>query len=124
MINTERDDAVIPVEAESAPSRIATPSVVDHYADILRALPRRKRAGLIGQISRGFYDGWRPSRREVADLVAVELNLLSIDAFEQRQRQRRLGREPLEDFIPAVVSRGRPTGPSAQEILRSPPNPG
>ena len=80
------------------------PNVADRYADLLRALPRGKRAGLIGRISQGFYDGWHPSRTEVADLVAVELGLLTIDEGIERQRQRRIGREPAKNLIPVVVA--------------------
>lgn len=82
-------------------------SVADKYADLLRVLPRAKRVGLIGRISQGFYDDWRPTRREVADLVAVELRLLGIDEYLERQRQRRCGHEPAKDFIAVVLAHGR-----------------
>jgi len=36
-------------------------------------LSARRRRGLIARLSVGYYDGWRPSRAEVAELVAQEL---------------------------------------------------
>jgi hypothetical protein len=83
------------------------PNVADHYADLLRTVPRHKRAGLIGRLSQGFYDDWRPSRREVADLLAVDLGLLTVDEYLERQRQRRCGQEPVKDFISIVLAHRR-----------------
>jgi len=44
---------------------------------------------MIAQLSVGFYEGWRPSRAEVADLIAVDLGLTTVDEAEDRVRQRR-----------------------------------
>ena len=107
---TKADDAVFGRTAAGSVStsqRGDPPNVADRYADLLRAMPRAKRLGLISRISQGFYDDWRPSRHEIADLVAVELRLLTVDDCLERQRQRRLGREPAEDFIPIVLAQGR-----------------
>jgi len=40
---------------------------------LLAPLSIRRRRGLIARLSVGYYEGWRPSRAEVADLVAQEL---------------------------------------------------
>ena len=91
-------------DASDASDRFSRlPNVADRYADLLKNLPKKKREGFIGRISQGFYDGWRPSRREVADLVAVELRLLTVDDCMNRQRQWRLGREPEPNFISLVT---------------------
>jgi hypothetical protein len=45
---------------------------------------------MILRLTFGFYDGWRPSRAEMADLVAVELGALTTDEASRRQRQRTL----------------------------------
>lgn len=50
-----------------------TPSIADRFADLLAPLSGRRRRGLIARISVGYYEGWRPSRAEVAELVAQEL---------------------------------------------------
>ena len=95
--------------AHNATDRSATPrpNIADRYADLLRPLPRSRRDGLIGRISRGFYDGWIPSRDEVADLVAVDLGILTIDECIERHRQRRLGTKPIKNYIPIVVDHQR-----------------
>lgn len=67
------------------------PSIIDDYADVLLALPPRRRRGLIAQLAVGFYEGWRPGRAEVIDLVAVELRILTIDECERRRRYRNNG---------------------------------
>jgi|GEM_PF-5657823 len=50
-----------------------TPSIADFYGDLLRPLTERQRKGLIARLSNGYYEGWRPSRREVALLVEQEM---------------------------------------------------
>jgi len=51
----------------------ATPNIADRFADLLAPLSPRRRRGLIARLSQGYYEGWRPSRAEVAALVAQEL---------------------------------------------------
>jgi hypothetical protein len=51
----------------------ATPNIADRFADLLAPLSTRRRRGLIARLSVGYYEGWRPSRAEVAELVAQEL---------------------------------------------------
>jgi hypothetical protein len=50
-----------------------TPNIADRFADLLAPLSVRRRRGLIARLSVGYYEGWRPSRAEVAELVAQEL---------------------------------------------------
>jgi len=50
-----------------------TPSIADFYADLLQPLNERQRKGLIAQLSVGYFEGWRPTRPEMAQLVAQEL---------------------------------------------------
>jgi hypothetical protein len=49
------------------------PSIADRFEDLLAPLSARRRRGLIARLSVGYYEGWRPSRAEVAELVAQEL---------------------------------------------------
>jgi len=53
--------------------RTSTPNIADRFADLLAPLSTRRRRGLIARLSVGYYEGWRPSRAEVAELVAQEL---------------------------------------------------
>jgi hypothetical protein len=50
-----------------------TPSIADFYADLLQPLTERQRKGLIARLSVGYFEGWRPTRPEMAQLVAQEL---------------------------------------------------
>ena len=45
---------------------------------------------MILRLTYGFYEGWRPSRQEMADLVAVELGILSTEEALRRQHHRNL----------------------------------
>jgi hypothetical protein len=94
---TQTPDAVqLDGAAGSSPSSLPRPplartlTVADEYADLLRPLNNRQRRAMMLRLTFGFYDGWRPSRAEMADLVAVELGTLSSDEASRRQRQRAL----------------------------------
>lgn len=52
--------------------RAPTPTIADSFADLLAHLNPRRRRGPIARLSRGYYEGWRPSRAEIAALVAEE----------------------------------------------------
>ena len=77
---------VVPEVSPSQPVR--TPTIADQYADLMRPLNDQQRRAMILRLTFGFYDGWRPSRNEMADLVAVELGTLSTEEAARRQRQR------------------------------------
>lgn len=66
----------------------ASPSIVDDVIDLLEPLPLGRRWGLIAYMSQRYYDGWRPDRDEIADLVAVELGRISFDDYLIRAAQR------------------------------------
>jgi hypothetical protein len=52
-----------------------SPNIADRYAVVLRALSPRQRQGVIAALSVGFYDGWRPTREELAAYVAAEFGV-------------------------------------------------
>jgi len=60
-------------EPSGYPRMGSTPNIADRFADLLAPLSGRRRRGLIARLSVGYYEGWRPSRAEVAELVAQEL---------------------------------------------------
>lgn len=68
--------------------QLSTKNIADSFADLLKPLSRQRRRGIIAQLSVGFYEGWRPTREEIAELVAVELGTLSVDDHLERQRCR------------------------------------
>lgn len=81
------------------------PSIADGLDDVFDRLDPRKRLGMIAWLSVGYYDGWRPGRQEIADLVAVELGLLTVDAFVHRKRRRRT--QPVADITPLITQQPR-----------------
>lgn len=59
------DDVGDPERRTAPPGNIADP-----HADLLSFLDEPQRKGMIALLAVGYYDGWRPSREEVADLVS------------------------------------------------------
>ena len=52
-----------------------TPTIVDQYSGLLDNLTPGQRRGLIAKLSVGYYDGWRPSRAELAQHIHDELGV-------------------------------------------------
>jgi hypothetical protein len=80
---------------------------------------------MIAWLSVGFYEGWRPKRAEVADLIAVELGALTVEEADERVRQRRRGAvvpDVSPDVFAYVVSRGSSI-PGGSRYQRDPGNP-
>ena len=71
--------------------RQRTPTIADRYADLLSTLSERQRRSIVLRLTVGFYEGWNPSRGEIADLVAEQLGWLTPEEALQRQRQRKAG---------------------------------
>jgi hypothetical protein len=92
---------------EAKPRR--TPNIADRYADLLATLSQQQRRAIIVQLTTGFYEGWHPSRSEIADLVAVELGLLTVEDSLQRQRLRNKGNLP-PDYTQLVLTRAQAKG--------------
>jgi len=61
------------------PGSIADPydDIADPYDDLLATLDDGRRWGLVHRLSVGYYEGWRPSREEVANIVARETGQIS-----------------------------------------------
>jgi hypothetical protein len=94
----------LPVSRRPPPT---PPSIVDGYADLLELLGPGRRRGLIAWLSVRYYDGYRPSRSEIADLIAVELGTLTVDESLARQRQRDRGDDRITDITPYIMERYR-----------------
>ena len=98
-VESRRDEVTKPTTTTTPPAQPAvdrrTPTIADQYSDLLGLLNARQRRAIVVQLSVGYYEGWRPTRSEIADLVAVELNLMTADECLQRQRLRNAGRRPL-----------------------------
>lgn len=82
-------------------------SIIDHYGDLLELLDTdRQRRGWIHRLVEGYYDGWRPTRNEVADLIAVDLGVITNEAATRRRNQRRTG-HPVAPIAPKLEQRAR-----------------
>ena len=79
-------------ERDHQPVR-AVRNIADPYLDLLAALGDAQRRGMVHRLSVGFYEGWSPTRAEVARLVDVELGRITEDEYllsghsEQRAQQ-------------------------------------
>jgi len=49
-----------------------TPNIADPYRDLLAPLDPNHRLSLIRRLAFGYYEGWRPSRKAMAALIASE----------------------------------------------------
>ena len=56
-----------PGPSGSVEARVA--NIADPYADLSAALDEPRRMGIVALLAVGYYDGWRPTREEVADPV-------------------------------------------------------
>lgn len=84
------------VAAPSAPASIADP-----FWDLLAQLDYGKRQGLTRRLAIGFYEGWHPSRAEVALLVDFELGRITEKEY--------LAAGPSPETVISVVSSVRTT---------------
>lgn len=83
-------------------SEVAT--IGDRYAAVLGVLTPAQRRRYELRLTHGFYDGWRPSRSELVDEIAVDLALISWADAQERRRKRRLGHQ-VSDLLPRVRER-------------------
>ena len=60
------------------------PHISDRYADLLRTAVRTTTPSHHSQLTIGFYEGWRPSRAEMAELVAAELGISPSMSYSMR----------------------------------------
>jgi hypothetical protein len=75
----------------------------DRYADLLALLPPDRRQAIVIRLAHGYYEGWTPSRAQMADLVGVELGVITVSEGITRERQRTRGQRVVD--ITALVLR-------------------
>lgn len=85
------------------------PSITDGIEDLLDLLEPRRRRGMIAWLSVGYYEGWHPGRQEIADLIGVELGLLTVDDYVHRKHQRRQAGATVTDITTLITERVRRT---------------
>jgi hypothetical protein len=99
---------------EPGPPPIA--NIADPFWDLLARLDDGPRLGLIHRLAVGFYDGWRPSRREIEQLVDLELGQISRE--EYLGEGRRLTLVPAEES--AVAGEPTTAGPAQSRASAEP----
>ena len=95
-------------------TRMEPPNVADPFSDLLAYLDRPRRLGMISWIATRYYDGWRPDRAEIADLVGVELGVLRFEEAVDRRRHRAAG-APVPDIVPRIQDRIAARKPESAE---------
>lgn len=58
-----------------------TENIADPFRDLLSELADGPRMGLVHQLAVGYYEGWRPTRTQVANLVARETGRMTEDEY-------------------------------------------
>lgn len=92
-------------------------SIADHYGDLLALLDTdRQRLGWIHRLVEGYYEDWKPSRSEVADLIAIDLGVLTVDEAARRQDRRSSGHF-VATIRPMLERRVRTRGTSPQTVV-------
>ena len=90
----EGHDVSTPAANSTGPARPG--SIADRYEDLLATLDDGPRRGLVHRLSVGYYEGWRPSREEVANLIARETGRITETQYLEGRR----------NHSPSSVSRG------------------
>lgn len=91
------------IGSERAGAR-GTATIADHYRSVLDCLPPALRRRYVLRLTHGFCEGWRPSRGELTDEIAVDLGLITVVEARERRRRRRLGHQ-VRDLLPRVRER-------------------
>lgn len=79
-------------------------NIADPYRDLLSGLDEGVRLGFVQRLAVGYYEGWRPTRNEIADLVARETGRITENEYLSLMRQS-AGPSELRKIPPANDSR-------------------
>lgn len=79
-------------------------SIADRYDDLLATLDDGPRWGLVHRLSVGYYEGWRPSREEVANLIARETGRITESEYLAGRRSHAASPVPPAHAAAAVRS--------------------
>ncbi len=79
-------------------------SIADRYDDLLATLDDGPRWGLVHRLSVGYYEGWRPSREEVANLIARETGRITESEYLEGRRSHAASSGPPAHHTAAVGS--------------------
>ena len=68
-----------------------TPSIADQYSGLLDDLTPGQCRGLIAKLSAGYYDGWRPTRAELARIFKMHSASARLGVDDQKNSFLRTG---------------------------------
>jgi hypothetical protein len=91
-------------------------NIADPYQDLLSGLDEGVRLGFVQRLAVGYYEGWRPTRNELADLVARETGRITENEYLSLLRRSAAQSElrkipPANDSRSVVPDRTVPPGP-------------
>ena len=66
-----------------------TPTIADQYSGLLDNLTPGQRRGLIAKLSVGYYEGWRPTRAQLARHIQDEFGVHPLGLPDTKTRLRR-----------------------------------
>ena len=66
-----------------------TPTIADQYSGLLDDLTPGQRRGLIAKLSVGYYEGWRPTRAQLAGHIQDEFGIHPLGLPDNKTRLRR-----------------------------------
>jgi len=72
------DRREVTTRAWFAPGISGVPSIADQYFGLLDELTPGQRRGLIARLSVGYYDGWRPTRVQLARHIRNEFGVTTV----------------------------------------------
>ena len=81
-----REGPILSTHAANRTEPARPGSIADRYEDLLATLDDGPRRGLIHRLSVGYYEGWRPSREEVANLIARETGRITESEYLEGRR--------------------------------------
>lgn len=84
--------------------RPSAPSIADPYRDLLMNLDDGRRRGLVLRLAVGYYEGWRPTHTEMANLIAVETGLMTEEQYFASPAGLLPGADPEEMFASAQLA--------------------
>lgn len=74
-----------------------TRNVADPFQDLLSVLDDGPRRGFVQRLATGYYEGWQPTRAQVANLIAREMGRITEDEYVALLRVPNSQQEPRQD---------------------------
>ena len=90
---------------------VPTGSIADPFRDLLAAMDKGPRQGFVRRLAVGYYEGWQPTRAEVAALIDLETGRINEAEYLAGQRSRLRPQEPQRPANDRFALGGVPESP-------------